>query len=186
MKKRISWVLKVLEKKIFFGWKVFFSGKVSKCSWWFLTSGPCFSLSVIYNTAIYVDDTTFYSKCDQTSDLWQHLELASELEFDLQDTGTGSGLLISMLENLNWFCLTGLITLMLLRKNHLLRCWGCIFLLTLSLLLKLPPRKLQPWFVLWSFFLLRLLCISINLPYILAWNTVVVSRLVPIAATWNC
>ena len=37
-------------------------------------------------------------------------------------------------------------------------------LLTLSLLLKLPPRKLEPWFVLWSFFLLKLLCISMSLP----------------------
>ena len=49
--------------------------------------------------------------------------------------------------------------------------------LTLSLLLKLPPRKLEPWFVLWSFFLLRLLCISINLPYAHVWNTVVTSGL---------
>ena len=39
--------------------------------------------------AIYADDTTFYSKCDQTSYLWQHLELASELESDLRDTGLG-------------------------------------------------------------------------------------------------
>ena len=38
-----------------------------------------------------------------------------------------------------------------------------IGVLTLSLLLKLPPRKLDPWFVLWSFFFLRLLCISIIL-----------------------
>ena len=30
-------------------------------------------------------------------------------------TGAGSGLLISMLEKLNWFCLTGLITLVLLQ-----------------------------------------------------------------------
>ena len=29
----------------------------------------------------------------------------------------------------------------------------------LSLLVKLPPRKLEPWFILWSLFLLRLLCI---------------------------
>ena len=36
--------------------------------------------------AIYADDTTLYSKCDQASDLWQQLELASELESDLQDT----------------------------------------------------------------------------------------------------
>ena len=41
---------------------------------------------VICNIAIYVDDTTLYSKCDQASDLWQQLELASDLESDLQDT----------------------------------------------------------------------------------------------------
>ena len=42
---------------------------------------------VIYNTAMYADDTTIYSKYDQASDLCQQLELASELESDLQDTG---------------------------------------------------------------------------------------------------
>ena len=31
---------------------------------------------VICNITIYADDTTLYSKCDQTSDLWQQLELA--------------------------------------------------------------------------------------------------------------
>ena len=41
---------------------------------------------VICNIAIYADDTTLYSKCDQSSDLWQQLELASELESDLRDT----------------------------------------------------------------------------------------------------
>ena len=41
---------------------------------------------VICDTAIYADDTTLYSKCDQVSDLWQQLELASELESDLRDT----------------------------------------------------------------------------------------------------
>ena len=41
---------------------------------------------VICNTAIDADDTALSSKCDQTSDLWQQLELASELESDLQDT----------------------------------------------------------------------------------------------------
>ena len=41
---------------------------------------------VICNNAIYADDTTLCSKCDQTSDLWQQLELASELESDLRDT----------------------------------------------------------------------------------------------------
>ena len=38
---------------------------------------------VICNIAIHADDTTLYSKCDQASNLWQHLELASEVESDL-------------------------------------------------------------------------------------------------------
>ena len=38
---------------------------------------------VVCNIAIYADDTTLYSKCDKASDLWQQLELASELESDL-------------------------------------------------------------------------------------------------------
>ena len=107
---------------------------------------------------------------------------------------------VEMLEKLNWFCLTSLITLvllmwkwvhLLLRRNHLLRCWGWLSLLnwigalTLSLLLKLPPRKLEPWLVLWSFFLLKLLCISINLPYDHEWNTIVMSGLLLLVSTWN-
>ena len=40
---------------------------------------------VICNIVIYADDTTLYSICDQASDLWQELELASELESDLRD-----------------------------------------------------------------------------------------------------
>ena len=56
--------------------------------------GPTFFLlyindlpdDVICNIAIYADDTTLYSKCDQASDLWQQLELASEIESDLRDT----------------------------------------------------------------------------------------------------
>ena len=38
---------------------------------------------VICNIAIYAVDTALYSKCDQACDLWQQLELASELESDL-------------------------------------------------------------------------------------------------------
>ena len=61
---------------------------------------------------------------------------------------------------------------LLLRKNHPLRFWRCLSLLNwigalpLSLLIKLPPRELEPWkFILWSYFLLKLLCISINFPH---------------------
>ena len=72
-------------------------------------------------------------------------------------TRARSGLLISRLRKLNWFDLTGVITLVLLigkwmglflSKNHLLRCWGWssllnwIVALTLVLLLKLRLRKL--------------------------------------------
>ena len=56
--------------------------------------GPTFFLlyindlpdDVICDIVIYADNTTLYSKCDQASDLWQQLELASELESDLRDT----------------------------------------------------------------------------------------------------
>ena len=42
----------------------------------------------IYDIAIYADEATdvLHSKCDQAFDLWQQLELASELESDLWDT----------------------------------------------------------------------------------------------------
>ena len=41
---------------------------------------------VICDIAIYVDDTTLYSKCDQASDLWRQLQLASKLKSDLRGT----------------------------------------------------------------------------------------------------
>ena len=41
---------------------------------------------IVCDIAIYADDTTLCSKCDQTSDLWQQVELTSELESDLRDT----------------------------------------------------------------------------------------------------
>ena len=68
---------------------------------------------VTCDIAIYADDTTLYSKWDQASDLWQQLELASELESDHETlwTGVRKGLLISMLGKLSWFRLTGLITM---------------------------------------------------------------------------
>ena len=40
----------------------------------------------VCDIATYADDTSLYSKCDQASDMWQQLELVSELESDLRDT----------------------------------------------------------------------------------------------------
>ena len=55
---------------------------------WYINNLPD---DVICNVAIYADDTTLCSKCDQASDLWQKLELASEIEFDIQDTHVDLG-----------------------------------------------------------------------------------------------
>ena len=75
-----------------------------------------------------------------------------------------------------------------LKKNHCWICWGWLldwgsYMISIA---KTASEKLELWFVLWSFFLLGLLCISINLPYRLAWNTVVMSEQVLLVATWNC
>ena len=42
------------------------------------------------------------------------------------------------------------------------------------------------WFILRSFFLLRLLYTSLNPRFGHAWNTVVIFRMVVVTATWNC
>ena len=109
---------------------------------------------VIWNIAICVDDmyvwSSIWSMAAARICCWTYIH-------ETLWTGAGSSLLISMLEKLNWFCLTSLITLMLWirkrlglfwRKNRILRPWGWLSLLnwmrtlTLFLLLKLPSRKL--------------------------------------------
>ena len=44
---------------------------------------------VICNIVIYADNTAHYSNCDQASDLWQELELVSELESGLRHSRLG-------------------------------------------------------------------------------------------------
>ena len=43
----------------------------------------------ICDVTIYADDTILYSRSDQAYDLWQQLELASDLESDLRHCGLG-------------------------------------------------------------------------------------------------
>ena len=59
---------------------------------------------VICKVNIYADNATLYSKYDQACDLCQQQDLASELEYDLQDTENEAGrsLLMSLLKKLNW------------------------------------------------------------------------------------
>ena len=173
--------------------------------------GPTLSLlyindlpdDVICDIAIYAGDTTLSSKCDQASDLWQQLELASEIESDLRDTvgwdmkwlvhfNAGKTQLVSFDRSNNSGSFDVKMDASVLEEKSSFKMLGLTFsskfdwgsyMISIA---KLPLRKLEPWFVLYSFFVLRLLYISINLPYCHAWNTVVMSGLVPLVATWNC
>ena len=116
---------------------------------------------VICNIAIYADDTTLYSKCDLASDLWQQLELATELESDLRDTvGWGRKWLVDFNAGKTQLVLfdrsksTGAVDVKMdwsvLEEKASFKILGLTFsskldwALTLSLLLKLSPRKLEP------------------------------------------
>ena len=90
---------------------------------------------VICDIVIYADDTTLYSKCDQASDLWQQLELASELESDLRDTvdwgrkwlvdfNAGKTQLVSFDQSNNTGAIDVKMNGSVIGKNHLLRYWG--------------------------------------------------------------
>ena len=97
---------------------------------------------VICNIAIYADDTTLYSKCYQASDLWQQLEMATELESDLWDIvnwgrkwlvdfNTGKTQLISFeLSNDTgcYWCENGQVCS---EQKSSLICWHCLFHLNL-------------------------------------------------------
>ena len=134
----------------------------------------------------------------QASDLWQQLRLASEIEPDIRNTVEwGRKWLVDFdgeTTQLNSFDLPihwDAIDVKMDESNSgekssskMLGFPNWIGALTLSLLLKLSTRKLEPWFVLLSFFFLRLLFISINLLYGLSWNTVAMSVLVLLATTW--
>ena len=116
---------------------------------------------VICDIAICADDTTLYSKCDQASDLWKQLELASKLEFDLRDTvDWGRKWLVdfnvgkTQLVSLDWSKNIGAIDVKMdgsvLEEKSSFKMLGLTFfckldgVFILSLLLKLPPRKLEP------------------------------------------
>ena len=116
---------------------------------------------VICNIAIYTDSTTLYSKCYWATDLWQQPELASEVDSDLRDTvDWGRKLLVdfnagkTQWVSFDWSNKTGAIDVKMdwsvLEGKSSFKMLGFTFsskldwALTLSLLLKLPPRKLQP------------------------------------------
>ena len=63
---------------------VFFKVPLLVLRFFYYASMTFLMLSVILLYTL--DDTTLYSECDQASDLWQQLELASELKPDLRET----------------------------------------------------------------------------------------------------
>ena len=71
---------------------------------------------VICNIAFYADDITLCSKCDQTTNTWQELELDLNLNltYETLRTSAGRSLFISMLEKLSLFHLTSKIIMVLL------------------------------------------------------------------------
>ena len=108
----------------------------------------------------------YYSlvEVDQVSDLWQELELAFELESDLWDIAdwTRKWLVDFSAWKTQLVMLTSLITRVLLmwrwpvlEEKSDLKMLVLPFFSKLGwdsklfLLLKLPPRKLEPWFVIW-------------------------------------
>ena len=152
----------------------------------------------------YYCPTTLYSNCDQTSDLWQQLELASELQSNLRDTvdwcrkwlvdfNTGKFQLLSF----HWSNSTGAIDVKMdgsvLGEKSFFKMLGltlsskldcCSYITSIA---KIVSKKIGV-----------LICsmkflspegdsvISVNLPYGHAWNTVVMSGLVLLTATCNC
>ena len=157
---------------------------------------------VICNIAIYADDTTLYSKCDQASDLWQQLELAPELELDLQDTADlGRKSLVdfnagkTQLVSFDRSNKTGAIDVKfygsVLEEKSSFKMLGLTFSSNLdwgfyiASIAKTASKKIGALIRSMKFLSPEVALISINLPYGHVWNTVVMSGLVLLVATWN-
>ena len=160
---------------------------------------------VICNIAIYADDTTLYSKYYQASDLWQQLELASELESDLRDTVdwgrkwlvdfyAGKTQLVSFDQSKNTGAIDVKMDGSVLEEKSSFKMLGLTFSSKLDWssyiisIAKTASKKIEDLIRSMKFLSpeVVLFCISINLPYGHVWNTVVMCGLVLLVATWNC
>ena len=110
---------------------------------------------VICNIVIYADDTTLYFKCDQASDLWQQLELASELESDLRDTvdwvrkwlvdfNAGKTQLVSFGQCENTGAIDVKMEMSGLEEKSFFKMLGLTFSSKLDSIAKTASRKLEP------------------------------------------
>ena len=157
---------------------------------------------VICNIAIYADDATLYSKCHQASDLRQQLELASELESDLQDTvDWGRKWLVdfnagkTQLVLFEWSKNTGAIDVKMdgsvLVEKTSLKMLGLTFSSKLDWdsyvisIVKTASKKIGALIRSKKFFSPEV-ALYLYKSTIRPWNTTVMSGLVLLVATWNC
>ena len=168
-------------------------------------------VNVISNIATNADDTTLYSKSDQTSDLWQQLELASELESDLRDTvAWGRKWLVdsnagkTQLGSFDQFKNIGAIDVKMdgsvLVEKASFKMLGLAFSSKLDWgsyivsVAKTASKKTGALICSMKFLTRSMkflspevaLYLCINLPYGHVWKTVVMPGLVLLVATWNC
>ena len=149
---------------------------------------------VICNIAIYADNATLYSKCDQGSDLWQQLKLASKLESDLRDTVYWGRKWLVDFNAGHWSNNTDATDMKVdgsvLEEKSSIKMLGLNFFSKLDWgsyiisIAKTASKKIEALIFSMNFFSMRLLCISVNLPYSHGWNTVVMSELVLLAARY--
>ena len=158
---------------------------------------------VICDIAIYADDTTFCSKCDQSSDLWQQLELASEHESNLRDTvNWGKKSLVHFNAGKIYLVLfdrsnnNGSIDvemdgsvnkgkqsfrmLLLIFSSKL--DWGS-YIISIA---KTAPKKFGALICSMRFLSPEVALYLLNLPFTHVCNTIVTSQLVPLITTQNC
>ena len=158
---------------------------------------------VIGILTIYADDTTLYPKSGHASDLWKQLQLVSELESHLRDAlDWGRKWLLdfkagkAQLVLLDWSKRFGAINVkidrsilewkssfkMLGMTSSSKLDWDCC-IISISIT---APKKIGALIRPMKFLSPEVACISINLAYGPVWNTVVMSELVLLVATWNC
>ena len=156
----------------------------------------------ICNIAIYVDDTILYSKCDKASDLWQQLELVSELESDLRDTvdwgrkwlvdfNAGKTQLVSFDRSNNFGAIDVKMDASVLEVKSSFKMLGLTFSSKLdwdSYIIstaKTASKEIGALIRFKKFVSTEVALYLIKLPYDHAWNTVVMSGLELLVATWN-
>ena len=138
-------------------------------------------------------------KCDQTPDLWQQLEFASELESDPQDTvdwgrkwlvdlNAGKTQLVSFDQSRNTGTIDVKMDAFVLEEKSSFKMLGLTYSSKLDwgsyVISVAKTASKEIWNLISS--MKRLLFISINPPYGHACNTVVMAGLMLIVVTWNC